>query len=693
MDIEGFKNFWKNILDFFKSRTFIHIFLFLFVFISLSMLTSYNYFPVKTIKEGEVSPKDILAPSTKKIIDEAATQRSREEAERKAEIIYRQDPLIAQNQEAKIGDLFKIIKEIQLLKQTEDPGNLTKIAELKKDMPFKISASNLKILMEQNTETLNYMESASGGILASAMSNGIKPQDMDKIKKRASVFIKELSVTEELKEIIKEILNNAIISNITLDLEATIRSKQEKISMVEPIKITIKKGQIVLRQGDIVTRRQTEILTAFGFYQESFNLKGILGTSLLILLLILLIIVSLAQQHPKIFFNDKNLVLLSLIIVAASAVTKISVSFSGYLTPIAIASILITVLLDWRLAMLVASILSLQVGIFTGELNTVIVAFAGSMVGIFTSTKINQRWDMVIAGILISIVNILLVISFALFESKDFNTIAYNLLLSGIGGIGSGILALGLLPVFEHLFSITTHIKLLELSNPNEPLLQKLLMEAQGTYQHSITVATLAQNAARIIEADSLLARVGAYYHDIGKIRRPYFFVENQISYENPHDKISPTLSTLIIISHVKDGVDLARNYRLPEVIINFIKESHGTNLVSYFYHQAQSQGEFDKKDFRYQGPKPQSRETAIVMMADAVEATSRTLTAPSPTKIENMVKQIIKDILDDGQLDESELSLKDINNISTTFIHDLTGMYHHRIEYPEKIEQSLKKG
>jgi putative nucleotidyltransferase with HDIG domain len=252
--------------------------------------------------------------------------------------------------------------------------------------------------------------------------------------------------------------------------------------------------------------------------------------------------------------------------------------------------------------------------------------------------------------------------------------------LGAANGLLSSILTNGSLPFLEHAFGINSAVRLLELSNPGHPLLKRLLLEAPGTYHHSLLVANLAEAAAQAVGADALLARVGSYYHDIGKVRRPYFFVENQMGGENPHDKITPALSTLILTSHVKDGVEMAREFKLPEPVVAIIEQHHGTGLITFFYHKALESDAKDtvrEEDFRYDGPVPRSREAAIVMLADAVEAAVRALSDPTPGKIEGLVRKLIKDKLSDGQLDESDLNFKDLDRIAGAFVRVLAGIFH----------------
>ena len=265
-----------------------------------------------------------------------------------------------------------------------------------------------------------------------------------------------------------------------------------------------------------------------------------------------------------------------------------------------------------------------------------------------------------------------------------------------LSGVLASIVAIGALPYLESVFKITSPIRLLELSNPNHPLLRRLMLEAPGTYHHSILVGNLAEAAAEAVGADGLLARVGSHYHDIGKLRRPYFFVENQVGKDNPHDKMAPSLSTLIITSHVKDGIELANEFKLPDVVTQFIAQHHGTDLVRFFYHRACESSDDDsisETDYRYPGPKPQGREVAIVSLADAAEAAVRSISRPNPGKIEGLVRKIIKDRLNSGELDESDLTFQDMDRIATAFTKVIMGMFHSRVEYPEQITKEEIEG
>ncbi|TMJ03059.1 MAG: HDIG domain-containing protein [Bacillati bacterium ANGP1] len=358
-------------------------------------------------------------------------------------------------------------------------------------------------------------------------------------------------------------------------------------------------------------------------------------------------------------------------------------------------AVLIAVLLRPRLALYTAAVIGMLVAtVAGGDVRLGLVTFIGSSVGVYAIKRIVHRTDLMRAGAWVGGANAVSVLALNLMDQMPwYPDIATDAIYGSVNGVIVGIIAIGTLPYLEQLFGLVTPIKLLELSNPSRPLLRRLQVEAAGTYHHSLIVANLAEAAAEAIGADSLLVRVGAYYHDVGKIRRPVFFVENQAGVENPHDKMAPSLSALTVLSHVRDGLELAREYGLPSAVADFIPQHHGTNLIAYFYHQALQRGDaVNEEVFRYEGPKPQSREAAVVMVADAVEGATRALPRPTPDRIEQTVRRIIREKLDDGQLNECPLTFRDLDVIARTFTRLLATMFHPRIEYPE-LERDLRAG
>jgi cyclic-di-AMP phosphodiesterase PgpH len=431
-------------------------------------------------------------------------------------------------------------------------------------------------------------------------------------------------------------------------------------------------------------------------------------TALLSVLIIPALIISIIFSYvlkwqPEEMRSLKNLRILVILILLISLICRmfqfltdaihrgfpsIPSSSLEYAIPVALIGVLLAVIFNPRMA-------------FAGSLGTIIlfcfvssrpfdfflVSFLGSLIGILTLIEPQERASILKAGGVIGVANVGSILLLAFFQQR-MTSLPFDVLCGAINGILVGILALGLLPPLEYLLGITTNFKLLELSNLHQQILRQLILAAPGTYHHSVVLGTLAEAAAQAIGANSLLVRVSAYYHDIGKIKKAEYFVENQMAAVNRHEKLSPPMSSLILTSHVKEGVELARQNKLPLPIVDIIKQHHGTCLITYFYRKAKESGnpkesEIREEDYRYPGPKPQTKEAAIVMLADAVEAASRTLNEPTPARIQGLVQRIINHIFVDGQLEECDLTLKDLHQITKAFVRILTGIFHHRIQYP----------
>jgi len=327
-----------------------------------------------------------------------------------------------------------------------------------------------------------------------------------------------------------------------------------------------------------------------------------------------------------------------------------------------------------------------------------VVALAGGLISIFSIRKATQRSSLTRAGLLIALINVVSIIALGLIHRNPADYILQNSMWGLLNGFASAILTIGILPFLETFFDISSSFRLMELTNPNQPLLKQLLVDAPGTYHHSVVVGNLAEAATEEIGGNALLARVGAYYHDIGKLKRPYFFAENQEAYKNIHDDLEPSLSALVIASHVKEGVDMARKFKLPRSIIDIINQHHGTGIISYFYHRAlqtntDKSSEVDEESYRYSGPKPQSKEAGVILLADMLEAEARTLNNPTASRIKNLTQNVINRNLVNGQLDDCNLTLRELNKIKDVFSRVLTGMFHNRVEYPdEELINKLKR-
>jgi putative nucleotidyltransferase with HDIG domain len=398
--------------------------------------------------------------------------------------------------------------------------------------------------------------------------------------------------------------------------------------------------------------------------------------------------------RPQIYQSNSNLLLFAILIGIQVILLNTVVSISGlsrYLVPLTIAPMLATILFDEEVGLALTMSLGLLVGVLSGfKLDIAFITVIAGTVATFSVRRVRHRQEFYRPIIYLCITyagSVYILESLKLTPPQD---VIRHVGFAVLNGFVSPILTIGLLPLFESSFGITTDVTLLELSDLNRPLLKRLAIEAPGTYQHSIMIGTLAEDAAEAIGANSLLARVGSYYHDIGKMLKPEYFVENQTGAVNKHEKLAPTMSAMILEAHVKEGVELALEHNLPKSIIEFITGHHGTGTMSFFYEKARTEkGEdVDIRDFQYPGPNPRYREVAIVMLADSVEAASRTLDDPKPARIRNLVHRLFMDKLDSGLLENSLLTLRDLKKIEDSFVRVLTAFHHRRIKYPERKKE-----
>jgi len=430
-----------------------------------------------------------------------------------------------------------------------------------------------------------------------------------------------------------------------------------------------------------------------------------LGTSLLVIILLAFLFEFATDNIRKFSPGDKDLLFLTLLLVAMLAVTKMSVALfpligqtvpeippNAYLYGIGIpaGAMLVRILLNSETAL----VFSVATSVFSGWVLENSFFFAvyfliGSVVGAHSVVYSEDRSTLIKAGAKVGLVNILTILCQSLISHRWVSAESgFNLLFGFLGGFVAALVVIGVLPLLEWIFGYTTNIRLLELANMNHPLLKQLILEAPGTYHHSMVVSTMAETAARSVNANPLLARVSAYYHDIGKITKADYFIENQGAGENKHENLTPSMSSLILVSHVKDGVDLARQHKLGKKITDIIQQHHGTGLIAYFFQKAKEQEkpemeQVEEETFRYPGPKPQTKEAALVLLADSVEAASRTLSQPTPARLQGLVQRIINSIFTDGQLDECMLTLKDLHQIAKSFNTILASIHHQRLEYP----------
>jgi len=530
----------------------------------------------------------------------------------------------------------------------------------------------------------------------------------------AEPLVKNLNYNEI--NLIVDFCQNLLQPNITLNRNETEKRKTLALESITPIMNKVKAGEMILREGERVSSLQVLQLKEMNRLAESkpFSTAGIGAAIMVATLLVISYFLYFQQPRRRRLNNLKNLFFLSISLVAVFGMVKLGVSIKAALAPASTVFIppnaVIFALPIAAAAMTVCLLLGFEIALVYGAVSAVCASFlSGGHFELLFFLLINQtlaaywvqecreRKLMMVAGLKLGILNIFLALTISIFTGDH---IGLNMLWSGalgfLGGIGSIIITVGLAPLVEMAFGYMTDITLLELANLDRPLLRRLMLEAPGTYHHSMIVGSMVEAAASEIGANPLLAKVSAYYHDIGKVKKPPYFIENQTGGRNKHDKLAPSMSSLILIAHVKDGVEIAQQHKLGKVIIDTIQQHHGTSLIHYFYDKAkQLRGEdaVNIDDFRYPGPKPQTKETGLVMLADVVEAASRTLENPTPARIQGLVQHLINKVFSDGQLDNCELTLKDLHSIAKSFNKILYGIHHYRIEYADSPTKEPREG
>lgn len=671
----------------------------LFFFFILFMVVIFIDFTTAKIDfvVGDVSNRDIIASKTISYIDEVKTTELKNEMLSTVVDVYDFDINILPKTINKLDNLFNILIESKVV-TSEDllSGDLeTRLNLFLKENKIFLNDNSLKILMNKNEENRNDIYINSKTLLENYLQRGISDKDLELNKKYLLKDINDLNVDTKIKFVIADICNNLLQNNLVINKKESSERRNQAISSVEPVRKNIIKGQIVIRRGEIVTDEEIYAIKELGLYENSIDKSKLFGTAIFTLFSMLILDGYLRKFKYRVYDDNNKMILLWLIILFSLIIAKVGHYYNYFITPIATGALLIAILITPRIALMASIVVAFLVGLgIEYDLRATAFALLGSLIGVYTVVRTSHGYSLLKTGIIIAFANIIVVASTGLIAQTNTDELTMQILLGGLSGIISAIITTGTLPYFEHSFKITTPVTLMDLGQSNQPLLQRLLLEAPGTYHHSVIIGNLAEAAANEIGIDATLVRVGAYYHDVGKIRRAGFFVENQFGSENPHDKLNPGISTLILTSHVKDGVALCKEYKIPQNIIDIVQQHHGTSSASFFYAKAISlygESNVNKDDYRYAGPKPQSKEAAIIMIADSCEAAVRSLNNHANAKIENMVHKIINQKLNDGQFDECDITMKDLMIVAEVYIKILSSMFHSRIEYPENVLEPEK--
>ncbi|NEZ45711.1 HD family phosphohydrolase [Clostridium niameyense] len=666
------------------------VFLITFIFMYVTLITTLvtkKY----DLKEGDIAKVDIKAP--REIKDEVSTKARMQQALESVPVQYSKRPEIKTEV---LNEINSFLSQVQSVK-SKSISDKEKLQQLSKEAKIDLSSDDYMELITLDKDKFQSLQESLIKLMSDlyenlTISDNSQKDNQQDIKKAQEYIFRKVStfkLSKNLKTLCITISYTQIKPNFFYDKEKTDELKKETVKNTSPV--MIKKDQTIIKEGEPVTKYQLDLLKDVGLLNNNANFEWYIFISLAIVIaLVLFIEYAYIYKFYKEHFDKLNdLILISLVNCVSVLLARTLATVSPFLIPLACAPMILTLLLNYKISLVTSLLNCILVAIAVNfNVEIILLSIMSTALGATILRKMQQRNDILYASLYITIVNVVLTFSAGFLLSNSAIDVSQKALFSFIGGIISAVLTIGFLPVLESAFDIVTTIKLLELSNPNHPLLKRLLLEAPGTYHHSILVGNLAEVASEAVGGNSVLARVSAYYHDIGKLKRPYFFKENQIGKENPHDKISPNLSTLIIISHVKDGLEMANEHKIPKVIKDIIQQHHGTSLVKYFYitmkNNSERPDEVNEEDFKYPGPIPQTKEAAIIMLADGVEAAVRSISDPNSLKIREMVNNIIKARLDDGQLDDCDLTLKDIGKIKEAFLKVLTGIYHQRIEYPE---------
>ena len=669
----------------------------------LSVLLSIHLLPSKVSpKLGEPSPTDVVAYRTVPYVDTAETQQRKDQAAASVRKEYDPTPGASDQAVGALKTVFHTVEDMRGIAGSLSP--LERVALLRERLGSllgaRISDAGFAILLSMDSETLREIEDKSLQVVSAAMGEEVleDPSAMRAVRDQVASDAAKSVSNARLAGVIGEIAQDSIRPNQIYNESRTLSKQREARNSVRPVYRQIMRGELVIAKGTPVLREHLDKFEALGLSHPNVDYRSVISLTVFVIVAVLIVLAYLSRYHADVYANTRALLLLALIAVFGTLALRIGGSMLGInldpyqvgyigILSVVTAGMLIAVLVNPEAAVLICALLSMVLALMlNNEVRYAANALITALVGIYSTANIRDRNDILRTLGYLTGMGVLLVWVMGGISNDPLDQM-------WIGTVWAVVVATAATWLFwlgtallERPFGTTTHISLLELADTNRPLLRRLVIEAPGTYAHSVTVGHLAETAAEAIGADSLVARVASYYHDIGKIRRPHFFIENQ-HVENVHDRMNPTLSALVITSHIKDGIDVAQEAKLPRIVLDIITQHHGTSLVQYFYNQFAEEQDPSvalEQQFRYGGPKPLTKEAAIVMLADSVEAASRALDKPTPAKIELLVNRVVAEKLRDGQLDESELTFNEVSRISECFTKTLTGTMHARIEYPD---------
>ena len=694
--------------------------------------------PLKDYQAGDIVRKEIKSNQDLLVEDNKSTQEKRVEAERSVLSVYDFDQSVLTDADTRVHTTFASLAASFRVSAKGVDQNALRKKEWESSLRLPLASWEWAILVKQrfkpsigeaalrlvtsllkkgvvNDKDVLEPDSAKGVTIRNVQTRDEKKDlppftflDLKEARARlrAQADLLTPSLGNEVSPIVLKIAEYFLRPNLTFNKNETEERKKTAMERVPQVYFQVKRGEVILRPGDRVQEEHLPKIKALRKAQERSHILALLiGVGVLTFLFLTSLHEFSTKNIRKVTLSQKDLLFISTALVGIIGLLKLyllmtdalgeeflSIPSSSYLYlfPIAGGAMLVRIVINSEVAIIFGILLSYLSAFMLGnQLFFFIFSFIGGMVGAHRVARCEQRSIVIKAGLAVGGINLLMIIAYNLISGNPFRIgLLPDLIMGFLAGFLASVFVLAITPIIESLFGYTTDIKLLEWANMDNPLMKDLILQAPGTYHHSVIVGSLVEAGAKSVAANPLLARVSAYYHDIGKLKKPLYFIENAGGVGNKHDNLTPRMSSLILISHVKDGVELARESRLGQRIAHIIQQHHGTSVTSYFYQKAKEMetpetASINETDFRYPGPKPQTKEAGIVMLADAVEAASRTLSEPTPSRIRSLVRRIINDIFLDGQLEECELTLRDLHQIGESFTRILTAIFHQRIDYP----------
>lgn len=662
------------------------------------------------VEPGEVSRSTITA--TKDVMDQVSYEAARKAAQDSVSAIYRIDDEKRVSVINAVTDDFAKVEDAraQAIAQRNDwlkenPGSTAEqhqfpsafINMLIGNLNISCSAEEMLVIINTNQQDIESVAAFIKTRINSIMASGLSEEELigERNAIAAALNNEYSTVSAKIKTVAERILEKELVANYSLDETATDEAKLAAAAEVSQGSYLYKQGQTIVRSGDIVTQAHIAMLEELGMLEnENVDIKLYIGVALLTLTVLLILGFYIAVYEPKMIQTPKKVLMLAILTVLSVLYSALIYPYRPGLAQIAICTVLVAVLLKPRVALVSNMALSVLLGVMatSGEaaqsqgVSTLIVSLIAGTAAVYLCKKPMHRMRIMLSGLVIGATGGLTSVFIGLVFSSEIKTVLLSALWPALAGAISAVLCVGTLPVWEAVFDVLTPTKLLEITNPNQPLLRRLAIEAPGTHHHSIVVANLAESGAQAIGADIMLTRAGAYYHDVGKLAAPEAYTENQDEkLKSFHSMLLPAESAAIIRMHPTEGYELAQKYKLPKEICNIILEHHGTTLVGYFYAKALEMfDDVNRADFMYPGPKPRSKEAAVIMLADSAEAAVRSLPDKSPECVREKINQILNDRISDGQFDECDISMLELRKLAAEFTQALSGVHHSRIEYPD---------